>query len=98
MQSRIYGPGCARGNQTEALVREIAASGNGGIDVKKVSDLQEMMRLGIMSTPAVAIDGIVRSTGKVPSREEITSWIDGAGSDSAAAPACAGGCCCGGKC
>ena len=56
-----------------------------------------MMAAGVMSTPAVAIDGVVKSTGKVPTKKEVAAWIDGAaGSAPSAAPA--GGCCCGGNC
>ena len=68
--------------------------------VVKVSDMKEMMIAGIMSTPAVSIDGVIKSTGKVPSKEEVASWIDGM-ADTAnipVAPASGGCCSCGGKC
>lgn len=89
MEITVYGPGCARCEETERLVKEVAAA-RGGITVRKVSDLKEMMAAGIMSTPAVAIDGVMKSRGKIPTREEIAAWIDEAG-------ASAGSCCCGGK-
>ena len=100
MEIKVFGPGCARCTETENLVKAVAAEKGGNISVQKVSDLKEMMAAGIMSTPAVAIDGVVKSTGKVPSREEIAAWIDGAAASpaSAAPAASAGGCCCGGKC
>ncbi|MDP3428677.1 MAG: thioredoxin family protein [Humidesulfovibrio sp.] len=97
MEIKIFGPGCAKCAEPENLVKEVAAAKGGSITVIKVSDLKEMMAAGVMSTPAVVIDGVVKSTGKVPSKEEIAAWIDGAaGSAPSAAPA--GGCCCGGKC
>lgn len=34
-----------------------------------------MMKAGILSTPAVVIDGVLKSSGRVPSKEEIESWI-----------------------
>ncbi len=49
-----------------------------------------------MSTPAVSINGVVKSTGKVPTKEDIANWIDGAAT--IPTPATSGGCCCGGKC
>ena len=97
MEIKVFGPGCAKCTETENLVKEVAAAKGGNITVQKVSDLKEMMAAGVMSTPAVAIDGVVKSTGKVPSKEEIAAWIVGAaGAAPSAAPA--GGCCCGGKC
>jgi small redox-active disulfide protein 2 len=94
MEIKVFGPGCARCNETEQLVKDVLAAGGVAATVMKVSDLKEMMMAGIMSTPAVAVDGVVKSTGKVPSKEEISAWIAGA-----AAPAQqGGGCCCAGKC
>ena len=96
MEIKVFGPGCARCTETEKLVKEVAAAKGGNITVQKVSDLKEMMAAGVMSTPAVTVDGVVKSTGKIPSKEEIAAWIDGAGGS--AAPGASGGCCCGGKC
>lgn len=96
MEIKIFGPGCANCNETENLVKQVAAARDENITVQKVSDLKEMMTAGVISTPAVAIDGVVKSTGRVPSKEEIAAWIDGAaGSGPSAAPA---GGCCGGNC
>ena len=93
---KVLGPGCAKCTEVENMVKEVAAAKGGNITVQKVSDLKEMMAAGVMSTPAVAIDGVVKSTGKVPTKEEIAAWIDGAAGSPA--PAASGGCCCGGKC
>ncbi|RHH19740.1 thioredoxin family protein [Desulfovibrio legallii] len=97
MEIKVFGPGCAKCTEVENMVKEVAAAKGGNITVQKVSDLKEMMAAGVMSTPAVAIDGVVKSTGKVPTKKEVAAWIDGAaGSAPSAAPA--GGCCCGGNC
>jgi len=97
MEIKVFGPGCAKCTTTEDLVQEVVAVKGGNITVKKITDLKEMMIAGIMSTPAVAIDGVVKSTGKVPTKEEIAAWIDGA-ADAAPSAAPAGRGCCGGKC
>ncbi len=73
----VYGPGCARCTQTEALVRRVVAEAGIDAEVVKVSDLKAMMAAGIMSTPAVAVDGIVKVSGRVPKPEEIHAWITG---------------------
>lgn len=78
MEITVFGPGCARCTETENLIKEVAAAKGGDITVRKVSDFKEMMVAGIMSTPAVAIDGVVKSTGKIPTKQEIAAWIDGA--------------------
>ena len=77
MEIKIFGPGCARCNQTENLVKEVVATKNEPITVQKISDLEEMMLAGIISTPAVMVNGIVKSVGKIPSKEEIEAWISG---------------------
>ncbi|MDL2269619.1 thioredoxin family protein [Desulfosarcina sp. OttesenSCG-928-A07] len=77
MEIKVFGPGCQRCTETENRVKEVvAAKGSNTITVQKISDLKEMMAAGILSTPAVVIDGVVKSTGKVPSKEEISAWID----------------------
>lgn len=97
MEIKVFGPGCAKCTETENLVKEVAAAKGGNITVQKVSDLKEMMAAKVMSTPAISVDGVVKSTGRVPTKEEIAAWIDGAAA--ASAPATSGGCCCdGGKC
>lgn len=94
MEITVFGPGCARCTETAQRVKDVVAAKGVAASVTKVSDLKEMMAAGIMSTPAVMIDGVVKSTGKVPSREEIAAWVDGG---SAAAPQ-SGGCGGGGTC
>lgn len=86
MQIKVFGPGCAKCTETENLIKEVVAAKGGDITVWKVSDLKEIMAAGIMSTPAVAIDGVVKSAGKLPSKEEIATWLDDALAASCAAP------------
>ncbi|MDO5674977.1 MAG: thioredoxin family protein [bacterium] len=76
MHIKILGPGCARCNQTEELVRDVVQTRGSNITVEKVSDLKEMMILGVMATPAVVIDRVVKCSGRIPSKEEVVGWID----------------------
>ncbi len=75
MEIKVYGPGCAKCVAVEKLVREVVSQKSPDISVEKISDIREMMKAGILSTPAVVIDGVLKSSGRVPSREEIESWI-----------------------
>lgn len=73
----VYGPGCAKCKQTEELVRRVVADSGIEATVVKVSDIKEMITAGIMSTPAVAVDGVIKLAGRVPKPEEVAQWIAG---------------------
>ncbi|MHC4202657.1 MAG: thioredoxin family protein, partial [Planctomycetota bacterium] len=51
-----------------------------GVDaeVVKVTDINEIMNSGVMMTPALAVDGEVKVSGKVPSLDDVKSWLGGA--------------------
>lgn len=73
----VYGPGCAKCKQTEELVRRVVSESGIDADVVKVSDIKDMITAGIMSTPAVAVDGVVKVSGRIPKADEIKQWIRG---------------------
>lgn len=75
MEIKVYGPGCAKCVTVDKLVRDDVSQKSPDISVEKISDIREMMKAGILSTPAVVIDGVLKSSGRVPSKEEIESWI-----------------------
>lgn len=79
MEIKVFGPGCSKCMEADSLVRAVASAKDGEINVVKVTDYKEMMASGVMSTPAISIDGVVKCTGRVPTREEVSDWIDGAG-------------------
>ena len=79
----VYGPGCARCTEAEELVKSVVAEKNAVATVEKVSDLKAMMSAGILSTPAVAVDGVVKMTGRIPTKAEVAAWIDGASAGTA---------------
>lgn len=74
---KVLGPGCAKCNEAEALVRTLIEKTGSDAVCEKVSDLKEMMTMGVLSTPAVVIDGQIKCTGRVPSVYEVTSWLAG---------------------
>ena len=77
MQIKIYGPGCARCQETENLVRAVVQESGRSANVEKISDLKTMMAQGILTTPAIVIDGKIMSAGRLPSRAEIMGWMGG---------------------
>jgi len=72
MKIEIYGTGCAKCKKLFENARQAAGSDT---VVVKVEDIQQIMSAGIMLTPALAIDGQVKSAGKVLSVEEIKKLI-----------------------
>ena len=76
MEIKVLGPGCPRCRTTEKNVKEAVAEA--GIDAKvdKITDLKEISEYGVFGTPAVVVNGEVKSVGKIPEKEEIKSWIE----------------------
>lgn len=75
MKIVVYGPGCARCHETERVVRHVVAQLNVNADVEKVSDYQVMAAVGVVATPAVSVDGVLKVTGRIPKAEEVKVWI-----------------------
>ena len=75
MRITIYGSGCARCKQTEALIRRTAAELGVPAEIEKIADPRAIATAGILTTPAVAVDDIKKVAGRVPSREEVAGWL-----------------------
>jgi small redox-active disulfide protein 2 len=73
----VYGPGCAKCKLTEKVVREAVAESGAAVEVEKVTEIREMVKAGVMTTPAVAVDGVLKVAGKVPKPEEVRAWLAG---------------------
>lgn len=94
MVVKVLGPGCAKCNEAEQLVRKLIEKTGSDAVCEKVSDLKEMMQMGVMSTPAVVIDGQIKCTGRVPSVYEVTSWLAGKDVPADTAAVVSSPCCC----
>lgn len=75
MEVKVLGPGCPRCEQTEKVVQEAAAETGADVTVVKVKDTMEIARHGVFMTPAVVVDGEVKSVGKVPEKNEVKAWM-----------------------
>ncbi len=75
MKLQILGTGCPKCKQLEAKVREAVQALGIQAEVVKVTDMDEIMNMGVMMTPALAIDDDVKSVGKVLSIEQVTEII-----------------------
>lgn len=76
MEIKILGPGCPKCKQTEDIVKAVVAETGMDTKVEKVSDLMKIAGYGVFGTPAVVVNGEVKSVGKVPAKQEIKAWIE----------------------
>ncbi|MFO7716161.1 thioredoxin family protein [Desulfosarcina sp.] len=75
MDIKVLGPGCPKCQQTEKIVKDAIAESGVVATVEKVTDIMEIAGYGVFGTPAVVIDGQVKSVGKIPKKEEVLVWI-----------------------
>jgi small redox-active disulfide protein 2 len=75
MQLTVIGPGCARCKALAQFVEQAAKELGLQYELIKVTDLKQIMALGVMMTPALAINGTVKVVGKVPSVAELKTLL-----------------------
>ncbi len=73
----VLGSGCAKCKQLEMKVRELSADNDIEANIVKVSDIKEIMKYGILSTPGLVVDGEVKWSGSIPKDEQILAWLKG---------------------
>ena len=71
----VYGPGCTKCKETEKRVRDAIYQAGVEATVVHSTDFAEMAKAGVLMTPAVAIDGIVKLAGRIPAEDEIRAWL-----------------------
>jgi len=72
---KVLGVGCVRCRDLEQRVRKALAETGLAADVEKVEDIQKIMKYRIMATPGLVVNGTVKSAGRLPSIEEIMTWL-----------------------
>jgi small redox-active disulfide protein 2 len=75
MKIEILGMGCSNCNKLYQNALEAVKQSGKEAEVVKVEDIQKITGYGVMSTPALVIDGVVKVKGKVPKVEEIKELI-----------------------
>ena len=75
MKIQILGTGCAKCNALMMAVEKAAQTLGLPHEIEKVTDLKQIMAFGVMSMPALVVDGKVKVSGKVPSVEELKSMM-----------------------
>lgn len=77
MKILVLGPGCPKCEEVERIVKEAVAESGVSAEVEKISDVQEIMRHGVFTTPAVILDGKLKAMGRVPCKKDVIAWIAG---------------------
>lgn len=75
MEIKVLGPGCAKCQQTEKIVREAVVEAGVDADIEKVTDLMKIAGYGVFGTPAVVVNGEVKSVGKIPKKQDVLTWL-----------------------
>ena len=75
MEIKVLGPGCPKCQQAEKIVKETVAETGSDAQVEKVTDIMKIAGYGVFGTPAVVIDGEVKSVGKIPTKENVKAWL-----------------------
>ncbi len=72
---QVVGPGCVNCQRLAALCQEVVSETGVAAEIEKVTEFERFTELGIMLTPALIIDGVVKSAGKIPVKSTLAHWI-----------------------
>lgn len=79
MKIQILGTGCAKCKLLEETARKAVVESGLAIEVEKITDIDAIQDMGVMMTPALAIDGQVKAMGKVLTKDQILAIIKNPG-------------------
>ncbi|HHH38932.1 MAG TPA: thioredoxin family protein [Sedimenticola sp.] len=72
---KVLGTGCKNCETTARLIEIAAGEAGVEIELEKVTDLAEIMRYGVMSTPGVVVDGKLVHAGGLPGPDQVRQWV-----------------------
>lgn len=75
MNIKVLGSGCPNCKKLEANTKEAVADLGLDATIEKVTDYKDIVSYGVMKTPALVVDGKVKLSGRVPSKEEIKKYL-----------------------
>jgi len=75
MEIKVLGPGCSKCKKAEKIIKEVVSESGSDARVEKITDMMEIASYGIVSTPAIVVNGEVKSKGKIPKINEIKAWL-----------------------
>ncbi len=75
MLIQILGSGCPKCKALEAHAKEAISEGNVDATIEKITEMDRIMDMGVMMTPALVIDGVVKSVGKLLNKDQILTLL-----------------------
>ena len=71
LKIQILGTGCPKCKKLAENAESAVKLLGGDFEIEKITDIKDIISFGVMTTPALAIDGQIKTAGRVPSVEEI---------------------------
>ncbi len=75
MKIKVLGTGCPKCKKLYAEAEKAIAQSGQAAELEKVDKIDEIMKYGVMMTPALVVDEEVKASGRIPAVAEIVSWI-----------------------
>jgi small redox-active disulfide protein 2 len=75
MEVKVLGTGCAKCKKLYAEAEKAVAASGVSASLSKIEKIEEIMKFGVMTTPALVVDGEVKCSGRIPQVPEIVSWL-----------------------
>ncbi len=75
LEIKVLGPGCAQCDRLEQEIMQVMTETGIVADVEHVRNIKEIGKYGVMGTPALLINGKVKSVGSVPPRNKLEKWL-----------------------
>lgn len=75
MKIEILGTGCVKCKKTKEIIEKVLKETGVEAEVVKVEDVEKILNYGVMVTPAVVVDGDLKTVGKTPDKKEVRKWI-----------------------
>ncbi len=75
MKIEILGTGCPKCKVLEENARKAVSESGKKVEIIKINDISKIIEYGVMTTPAIVIDGKVKASGRVAEVKEIKDWI-----------------------
>ena len=75
LEVKILGPGCPNCEKLEQMIFRVMADSNIAGDVEHVRDLAEIANYGLVPTPALVINGEIKSSGRLPQERQVLQWL-----------------------
>ena len=72
---KVLGPGCTNCNKVEEITKTAVSTMGIETQIEKITDTNEIVEYGVLSTPGLVINGKVVCSGRIPSQAEVTTWL-----------------------